>query len=156
MRRLALAVLAACCLLAAPPNPVVWKLSDAPAKALKPGARFTVKLTANIQPGWHIYSMKPLDDGPLPTRIWLAQGQPFQLAGPVKADEPQTMQDPTLHMEVELYEGAASFLLPVKVAAGAAAGAQTLAVNVQAQSCNNSICLPPATLKVEIPIAVAH
>jgi thiol:disulfide interchange protein DsbD len=150
----AISLLAALPLPAAPPIPVSWKLSDGPPKAVKAGARFTVKLTAGIQDGWHIYSMKPLDDGPLPTRIWLAAGQPFQLAGPIKGDEPQTLQDPTLHMDVELYEGAAAFSLPVKVAAGAAPGTQNLIVNVQSQSCNNSICLPPATFKVEIPVTI--
>jgi thiol:disulfide interchange protein DsbD len=156
MRRLFCAVLAALSLAAAPPNPVAWKLASGPAKGVKPGARFTVKLTAAIQEGWHIYSLKPIEDGPLPTRIWLAEGQPFLLAGPIKADEPQTMLDPTLHMEVELYEGAAGFSLPVKVAPGAAPGSQNLVVTAQAQSCNNSICLPPATVKVEIAVTIAR
>ena len=156
MKRLACAVLAAVSLAAAPANPVAWKLADAPARPVKAGARFTVKLTASIQAGWHIYSMKPIEDGPIPTRIWLAEGQPFQLAGPVKGDEPQTLQDPTLHMDVELYEGAAGFSLPLKVAPGTPPGTQNLVVNVQAQSCNNSICLPPATVKVEIPVTIAR
>jgi DsbC/DsbD-like thiol-disulfide interchange protein len=155
MKRLICAALASVSLLAAPPNPITWKLSDAPAKPVKAGARFTVKLTASIQAGWHIYSMKPLEDGPQPTRIWLAEGQAFQLTGPIKGDEPQTLQDPTLHLDVELYEGAAAFALPLKVAAGAAPGTQNLVVNAQAQSCNNSICLPPATMKVEIPVTIA-
>ena len=131
---LGLAALVAFSLAAVPPNPVEWKLSDGPAKPVEAGARFTVKLTAGIQKGWHIYSMKPVEDGPQPTRIWLAEGRPFQLAGPVKGDEPQTLQDPTLHMDVELYEGAAAFSLPVKVAPGTAPGVQTLVVNAQAQS----------------------
>jgi hypothetical protein len=156
MRRLVCVALAAISLAAAPPNPVTWKLAGAPAKPVKAGARFAVKVTATIQEGWHIYSMKPLEDGPLPTRIWLAEGQPFQLAGPIKADEPQSLQDPTLHMDVELYEGAAGFSLPVKVAAGTAPGTQTLVVNAQAQSCNNSICLPPATVKVEMAVTIAR
>jgi len=156
MKKLLCAALAAVCLAAAPPTPVAWKLSDAPAKPVKAGARFTVKLTATIQEGWHIYSLKPIEDGPLPTRIWLAEGQPYQLAGPIKADEPQTLQDPTLHMDVELYEGGAAFSLPVKVVTASAPGAQNLVVNVQTQSCNNSICLPPATVKVEIPITIAR
>jgi thiol:disulfide interchange protein DsbD len=135
---------------------VAWNLAGAPAKPVKPGARFTVKLTAHIQEGWHVYSMKPIEDGPVPTRVWLAEGQPFQLAGPIKAEEPQTLQDATLHMEVGLYEGTAEFSLPLKVAPGAAAGTQNLVVNAQSQSCNNSMCLPPATVKVEIPVTIAR
>jgi hypothetical protein len=48
---------------------------------VKAGARFTIKLAASIQAGLHIHSMNPVEDGPQPTRIWLAEGQSFQLAG---------------------------------------------------------------------------
>jgi thiol:disulfide interchange protein DsbD len=156
MKKLLCAALAAVWLAAAPPNPVAWKLADGPAKPVKAGARFTVKLTARIQEGWHFYSMKPIEDGPVPTRIWLAEGQVFQLAGPIKADEPRTLHDPTLHMEVELYEGEAAFSLPLRVAPGTAAGTRNLVVNAQSQSCNNSMCLPPATVKVEVPVTIAR
>ena len=75
---------------------------------------------AAIEAGWHLYSLKPVAEGPIPTRIWIADGQPFQLAGAVGAAEPVTVQDPALGMEVEMYEGEASFTLPVQAAAGAA------------------------------------
>ena len=81
---------------AAPPDPVAWKLQNPPAAPVKPGARFNVKLLAAVQEGWHLYSLKPMAEGPVPTRIWLAEGQPFSLAGAVQAPEPQVMQDPTL------------------------------------------------------------
>jgi len=141
-------------MLAAPPDPVAWKLEGAPAKPVSAGARFSVKLVAKIQDGWHMYSMKPVEDGPIPTRVWLAEGQVFRQAGAIKADEPETVQDPTLNMEVELYHGAASFVVPVQVPAGAAAGTQNLAVSASYQTCNNSICLPPKTIKVEAPVIV--
>jgi hypothetical protein len=96
-----------------------------------------------------------VEDGPVATRIWVADGQPFQLADSIKSSPPETLQDPSFNMEVELYEGEASFLLPLKVAAGAPAGAQTLIVNASYQSCNNKICLPPKTVKVELPVTVA-
>jgi hypothetical protein len=92
----------------------------------------------------------------VPARIWLAERQPFQLAGPIKADEPQTLLDPTLHMEVELYEGSAAFTLPVRVAPGATPGTQRLVVNAQSQSCNSNMWLPPATVKVEVPVTIAR
>ena len=154
MRILSCAALLAASLAAAPPDPVAWKL-ETPAGPVKPGAGFTVKLVAKIQSGWHMYSMKQLDDGPVPTRIWIAEGQPFTQSGAVQADEPETMQDPTLHMEVELYESGANFAIPVRVAANAAAGNQTLVVSASYQTCNNSMCLPPKTVKVELPVVIA-
>ena len=90
-------------LIGAPADPVSWKLQDAPAAPVKRGARFHVKLLAKVQDGWHLYSLKPTAEGPIATRIWIAEGQPFSLAGGVQAPDPEVMQDPTFGMEVELY-----------------------------------------------------
>ena len=154
MRRLIFAAAMAACLFGAPADPVAWKVKTPPTP-VKAGARFTVKLTADVQEGWHLYSLKPMAEGPLPTRIWLADGQPFKLAGSIHASDPQVMQDPSFGMEVESYEGEAEFSLPVQAAAGAAAGAQKLVVSASYQSCNNKLCLPPKTVKVEVPVTVA-
>jgi DsbC/DsbD-like thiol-disulfide interchange protein len=154
MRILTIAVLAALALCAAPPDPVVWKLEGAPAQPVKAGAKFSVKLVAKIQDGWHMYSMKPVEDGPIPTRVWIAEGQPFKQAGAVKADEPETVQDKTLNMEVELYHGAATFTVPVQVPPTATAGPQNLSISASYQTCNNSICLPPKTVKAEAAITI--
>ena len=151
---LSVAVLAAT-LIAAPADPVAWKLQVVSAAPVKPGVRFNVKLLATVQNGWHLYSMKPMAEGPIATRIWIGDGQPFSLAGPVQAPDPQVVQDPTLGMEVELYEGEAQFTLPVKIAPGTAAGAHALVVSAAYQSCNDKICLPPKIVKVELPVTVA-
>ncbi len=139
--------------IAAAADPVAWKVQNAPAQPVKPGAPFTLKLVGAIEKGWHIYSMRPIDDGPVPTRVWLAEGQPFQMAGPVKAEDPESVEDATLQKEVELYEGEAWFELPVKASPGAA-GAQKLTVSVSYQSCNNKMCLPPKTVRVDVPVTV--
>jgi thiol:disulfide interchange protein DsbD len=155
MKKLLSAAIVAATLIAAPADPVAWKLLSGPASPVKPGTRFNVKLLATVQNGWHLYSLKPMSEGPIATRIWLAEGQPFSLAGGVQAPEPQVMQDPTLGMEVELYEGEAQFTLPVRIAPGTAAGAHPLVVSANFQSCNDKICLPPKTVKVELPVTVA-
>ena len=140
-------------LFAAPVDPVAWSLQSAigPVKA---GAQFPVKILATVQAGWHLYSLKPRAEGPIATRIWIPGGQPFALAGGIQAPDPQVMQDPTLGMEVELYEGEAVFTLPVKVAAGVAPGLQSLVISASYQSCNDKLCLPPKTVKVELPLVV--
>ena len=112
---------------------------------MKAGERFTARLVAQIQEGWHLYSMKESADGPVATRIWLPEAQPVQLAGPIKAAPPEVVQDASFNMEVEEYEGQAEFTLPLR----AMGAAQKLTVNVSYQSCNNRLCLPPKTVKVE-------
>jgi DsbC/DsbD-like thiol-disulfide interchange protein len=151
--RPAILACAAFLLAAAPADPVAWRVEDAPAK-VKAGARFDLKLVARIQDGWHLYSMKPVEDGPIPTRIWLADGQPLQLAAAIRAPEPEKVQDPSFGMEVELYEGEAEFTLPLRVAASAPAGPLTVTVNASYQSCNNKVCLPPKTVRVEAAVTV--
>jgi hypothetical protein len=139
---------------AAAPEPVTWKIQDAPTAPVKAGARFNVKLVAKMQDGFHVYSMKPIAEGPIPTKIWLASGQPFELAGSIKAPQAEVMQDSAFGMEVELYEGEAAFQLPLKVAPETPLGTQMLTVSVSYQSCNNKMCLPPKTVKVELEIPV--
>lgn len=153
MKTLLTAVLAAATLGAAP-EPVAWSV-DGAAPTVKAGGRFAIRIRARIQDGWHLYSMKPLPEGPIPTRLWLADGQPFSLAGPIGATEPRAMQDASFGMEVELYEGEAVFTLPVRVAAGAPPGARKVVVQASYQTCDERICLPPKTLSIEVPVTVA-
>ena len=153
MRKLLVAAALAAVLAAAPADPVAWKLQNPPS-AVKAGAKFSVKLLATVQEGWHLYSLKPMAEGPIPTRIWMPDGQPFSLAGAVQSQDPMVMQDASFGMEVELYEGEAVFTLPVRVAAGVGAGAQKLLVSASYQSCNNKLCLPPKTVRVEVPVTI--
>lgn len=153
MRALFAAILAAAMLCAAP-DPVAWSASGAPTAPVKAGGRFSIKLAAKIQEGWHLYSMRQLAEGPIATRIWIAEGQPFSLAGAISAAEPRTLHDASFGMEVELYEGEAVFTLPVRIATAAPAGPQKLVVNASYQTCDNRICLPPKTVKVEVPVMI--
>jgi thiol:disulfide interchange protein DsbD len=154
MRPVILAMLVAVCLGAASLNPISWRFQDTPSKPVRPGARFTVKLVAEIEKGWHLYSMKPLPDGPIPTRIWIGEGQQFELAGSVTAPPPQAVHDPNFNMEVEFYDGSTAFTLPVRTASKATAGVQKLQVSASYQSCNDKICLPPRTVRIDIPVEI--
>jgi hypothetical protein len=156
MKKRTCALLLAAFLYAAPPDAISWHVSEAPSAPVKAGARLSVRLAAKVQPGWHLYSMKPVPEGPIPTRIWIAEGQPFALAGPVLASKPQTMHDPSFDMDVEFYEGEAGFTLPVQVAAAAPAGPQKAVVSASYQACDNKICLPPKTVKIEVPVTVTR
>ena len=155
MRRL-LWFLAASLAAFAAENPVAWSLGDGGAgKPLKPGATFEARLLAKIEPGWHLYSTSQPPGGPIPTRIWLPAGQPFALGGATGAPRPKVAFDQNFEMDVESYNDTAAFTLPVKVSAGAAAGAQKLAVQASFQACNDRMCLPPRTVKLEMPVEIA-
>ena len=93
--------------------------------------------------------------GPNPTRIWIAGGQNFSLAGAVQSPEPRVMQDASFAGEVELYEGEIELTLP-GVVPGAAPGTHNMVVSDFCQSCNNKLCLPPKTMKAEVPVTIGE
>lgn len=150
MIRLFVLALWACAAFAQEKNPVQWKL-NAPAKAAA-GAPVKVTLAAKISAAWHLYSLKELEGGPIPTRISVPEGQPFRLTGEIEAPPPIRKQDEAFGMEVESYEDSAQFGLPLTAAAEA--GAKTLTVTVRYQVCDDKLCLPPRTVKLEAPVEI--
>jgi hypothetical protein len=92
----------------------------------------------------------------MPTRIWIAGSQNFSLAGAAQSPEPRVMQDASFAGEVELYEGEIEFTLPVRVVPGAAPGTHNMVVSDFCQSCNNKLCLPPKTMKAEVPVTIGE
>ncbi len=135
--------------------PVQWAITAPAAKSqVAAGRKIAVTLAASIAPGWHLYSLKKLDGGPIPTSIALPEGQPFRLAGAIDAAAPLTKFDDTFQMDVESYEGTAEFVLSVEAVKGTQAGPATLAVNARYQACDDKQCLPPRTVKIELPLEI--
>jgi hypothetical protein len=91
--------------------------------------------------------------GAHPTRIWIAGGQNFWLAG-VQSPEPRVTQDASFGMEGELWEGDVEFMLPVRVVPGAAPGTHNMVVSATYQSWNNELCPPPKTMKAQVPVTI--
>jgi thiol:disulfide interchange protein DsbD len=136
-------------------NPVTWAVkANAPA-TLKAGDKFTAQVTAQIAPGWHLYSITHGAGGPIPTRITIPDGQSFRLAGGVSGPRPRVEMDPNFQINTETHEGSATFHLPLVVAGDAPAGAQQLNINVRFQACDDTKCLPPRTVKLNAPVALA-
>ncbi|HEY3128684.1 MAG TPA: protein-disulfide reductase DsbD N-terminal domain-containing protein [Acidobacteriota bacterium] len=122
---------------------------------MNPGVKFTALLQAEIKPGWHLYSTTQPPGGPIPTRITLAAGQPFELAGTIEGPPPQAAFDKNFGINTEWYDASATFKIPVKVSAKVTPGKQKLKVNAFYQSCSATLCLPPVTEKLEAIVDVA-
>ncbi|MBL0156995.1 MAG: protein-disulfide reductase DsbD N-terminal domain-containing protein [Bryobacterales bacterium] len=135
--------------------PVQWAVTaPAAGSAAKAGGKLAVTVTATIAPGWHLYSLKKMEGGPIATTIVLPEGQPFRLAGAIDASAPLSKFDDTFQMDVESYEGGAEFVLPLAVAKDAKPGAAPLAVHARYQVCDDKQCLPPRTVKLELPLEI--
>ncbi len=136
-----------------PENPVQWSLAVAP-KHSSAGRKFTAQLTAQIAKGWHLYALEEVPNGPRPTRITLAAQQPFALSGDIATPQPTTKFDENFGVETQFYETSVTFQLPIKVTPKAKSGKSMLAVQTRYQVCNEEMCLPPKTVKVNAVITI--
>jgi thiol:disulfide interchange protein DsbD len=134
-------------------EPVKWSAKVA-ASSVKEGDKFAVKIRAQIESGWHIYSITQPAGGPIRTKITVPDGQPFKPNGTVTGPRPRLKFDHNFEMETETYAGSVSFNVPITVASSTPVGTTQVEISVRFQGCNETICLPPATIKVRAPVAL--
>ena len=134
-------------------NPVRWSFSDHDVKAT-PGVPLTLHVTAEIEPGWHLYGMKKIEDGPIPTTLVLDQGQAFEAAGPIHASPPVSTEDPNYGIKVDYYIGRAHFDLPLRAVNGHKPGLDALKVTARYQMCNDHMCLTPKKVTITLPVEI--
>lgn len=159
------ALLTACWLLAAnapaqtpyaPPrlDPVQWTLgsdvSAAPAGTVVP-----LKLTAAIQPGWHIYAptIPKMKGGPIATSLKIAANPAVQ-SYTVYQPQPLRKLDKTIDLDTEMFENRVEFWFPVKLAAGAPPGATEIVAEVRYQACDDRQCLLPKTKTASYSVTI--
>jgi thiol:disulfide interchange protein len=146
---LRLCVLIFLCAVAAPAqNPVSWSLDAAGSrgKDSESAREFKAKLKATIEGDWHLYAVEQPEGGPLPTRITVPEGLPFQIKGKIASPAPITKFDPNFGIETKSFAKSAEFDVPLEFSG--AGKVDDLALNVRYQVCNATLCLPPKTVKV--------
>src|SRR5207244_5033038 len=107
-------------------------------------------VTAAIASGWHINSVKPLDDFVIPSELKFDPAT----AELLRADfPPHELKDFTFSdgKKLAVYEGTISIPFQAKLKSGATAIKATL----RYQACNDSVCLPPKSVSGEISTNVA-
>ena len=130
-------------------DPVRWSASVAdPKRAVRAGERVDVQLTAELDTGWHIYSLSPVPQGPAPTIVGLPAGQPFALAGEISraaaADQVRSELRPC-HV---VLRGCGDVRAARASRCRGQAGTASASIIVSYQVCDSRICLPPARVTV--------
>lgn len=136
-------------------NPIKWSLKiDSSRQRIKAGQPFPLHITAQIEPGWHLYSLDEIPNGPRPTRITIAEDSPFALAGKVEQPSPLTKYDENFGVETQFFMTSARFRIPLKTKSRMTAGTKKLSVMVRYQTCNDQLCLPPKTVRLETDVVI--
>lgn len=125
--------------------PVRFAVSVSPAPA-HPGEVVTVTIKAQIDPGWHVYSVVPAATGPAATAI-VSAGDAVPL-GQTAEEAPVTHFDANFQTQVAYHEKTATFSRQFRVKSAAEA------VTLHYQTCNDHICLPPTDVSLPLALSV--
>ncbi|MGD0044885.1 MAG: protein-disulfide reductase DsbD domain-containing protein, partial [Isosphaeraceae bacterium] len=142
----------------AKPKDVVLTTSIRPAEA-RPGDTVTLKVTAKLNPGWHIYTQakNQMGEGPRKTVFDLFDTAGLEVAGDWKADrKPESRAEPAFDNQTfEYFEDEVSWSIPLKVPSATAPGKKMIRCQASYQICNAQSCsfpgrwtLPDATLTI--------
>src|SRR5271163_4407559 len=129
-------------------DPVHWTLTSETSKA-PPGSAVTLRLTAKLDDGWHLYSPTtpkgpPDNPGPNATKLSLVENPSI---GPEKIYQPKPERkfDRNFSLDTETFEKEVTFLFVTNLKSDAPPGPLDLTAKVRYQTCSSTTCLPPKT-----------
>jgi len=132
-------------------DPVQWSMTSS-AEVAQAGTTVPLKLTAKIEPGWHLYSLTiPKDLNP--TKITLTEN-PAVESSKVYQPPPVRTMDPNLKQEVETYSNQAEFWIPATLTTDAS-GPVEMTASIRYRVCDDKQCLNPRTKPASYKLTVA-
>jgi thiol:disulfide interchange protein len=121
-------------------NQVKWSLAVEPAAAA-PGSKVLARMTGQIDPGWHLYSLST--PGAIPTTISVAPNPAIDQKFRTLQPPPHKAFDPNFQAATETFEKQVAFFVELDVKKDAPKGPQDLSVTARYQTCNDKVCIPP-------------
>lgn len=126
-------------------NPVKWE------------AKFTqlteitgeIVITAKIDKGWHIYSQRPTDVGPIPTSFVFAPGSNFELVGKTNESNAKEEYVKAFEAKVWIFDEKAVFTQNIKIKNTKGFNST---LKLEFMTCNDIQCLPPKTIDLQITV----
>jgi len=98
-----------------------------------------VFLKATIEDGWHIYSTKQKDGGPVKTSFTFSASKDYVLVGKVMEPVPVTKFEKSFGMDVHYFERSVIFQQKVRLKKPQA----VIRGKLEFMVCNDQKCLPP-------------
>lgn len=110
-------------------------------KSVGKGKEFTVNMTFTVKPGYHVYAPKPGDENAIPTTIEVEDGSQYKVK---VAKWPEPHKDAS---GVMIMSGKVDVAITLVAPANKIAKS-VLKLKLRSQGCDDSSCLPPATVSL--------
>lgn len=109
---------------------------------------YIITFHASIEQGWHMYGLKPVEDGPRATSINFNDSSTIsKMEESESSRKPHVKYDPNFQAEIELFDGEINFTKKIEISK-----TTSLEGYVEYMVCNDMTCLPPATYDFEIEL----
>ena len=126
-------------------DPVHWSTSY---KSLSAGEG-EITITAIIDKGWHTYSQKETEAGPISTTFTFPASSQYKLEG--KAEETGAIEQFDKAFEAKIYTFTDKAVFKQKIKLNGKPGI-TVAFKVEYTCCNDNRCLPPKTVDLNVKV----
>jgi thioredoxin:protein disulfide reductase len=117
------------------------------------GSSFQAVVNVHIAGGWHINSHTPAQENLIGTVFSLNPKEGYILTD-IRYPEGNRLKFDFAEDPLDVYEGNVPIFISFKASDKLAVGADTLFGNLQAQACNNQVCIAPSLIPVAIPLTV--
>jgi len=116
---------------------------------------FQIAVVGEIARGFHVNSHKPSDQYLIPTTLTAQLPGGFQLRDTIYPDGKLEKFAFSPNNPLDVYTGTVTLRLRLAAGADAALGTATIPITLRYQACNDTTCLQPVKLPVEVKLEVA-
>jgi len=118
------------------------------------GKSFEIAVVTEIRQGYHMNSNKPSEEYLIPTTLSVQPPVGFKLLD-TSYPPGEMLKFSFSPTPLSVYSGRVKILLRMQAGADAQLGAQTIPLTLRFQACNDTACLPPVRVPVEVKLQIA-
>jgi hypothetical protein len=126
-------------------NPVTWKAEYKSVSATEG----EILVTATIEKGWHTYSQKATEAGPIPTSFKFTTSKQFTLIGKTEESNAHEEYVKAFEAKIFVFHDKAEFKQKIK---RVDKNSFTIPFKIEFMSCNDAMCLPPKTIDISVSV----
>jgi thiol:disulfide interchange protein len=116
--------------------------------------KFEIKINASVKNTWYTYSFKEQLNkegiGPTQSDVTIEPKDLIIKDGNIKAPKPKTKYDSAFYMNIEIYKGNFSYVIPVKALKKIDFAKDKIIISNYMQLCDPQRCIPPEDYKVTV------
>ena len=126
-------------------DPVTWKATY---KSISQ-TEGEIIISAVLQNGWHTYSQRPTDAGPISTSLTFAPKNTFELLGKAEEINVHEEYDKAFEANVYMFDDKSEFRQKIKLKSKPGF---SISFKVEFICCSETTCLPPKTVDLTVNV----